>query len=118
MNVLKYKGYTARIEFDGDDEIFFGRLAGINDIIGFHADTVADLKSAFEEAVEDYIETCAAVDKRPEKPFSGNLMLRVAPAVHAQAALAAQLAGKSLNQWGEDVMRAATEKQMHELSAA
>ena len=52
MKALSYKGYSARIEFDGDDEIFFGRIAGIQDVVGFHADTVTDLKAAFHEAVE------------------------------------------------------------------
>lgn len=112
MNILKHKGYAARVEFDAEDEIFFGRLAGINDVIGFHADTVSALKSAFEEAVEDYIETCRTVGKPPEKPFSGNLMLRIAPEVHARAVLAAQLAGKSLNQWSEDVVRSAADRQV------
>ena len=70
MNVMSYKGYTARVEFDAEDEIFFGHLAGINDIVGFHSDTVADLKAAFHEAVDDYVETCAKIGKTPEKPFS------------------------------------------------
>jgi predicted HicB family RNase H-like nuclease len=112
MSVMTYKGYTARIEYDDDDEIFFGNLAGIRDGVGFHADTVADLKAAFHEAVDDYIETCAKIGKDPQKPYSGNLMLRVDPVVHSKAALAAELAGKSLNQWGEEVLRAAAEKQV------
>ncbi|WP_165214455.1 type II toxin-antitoxin system HicB family antitoxin [Affinirhizobium pseudoryzae] len=55
MTTLTYHGYTARIEFDGEDEIFVGRIAGIPDVIGFHADTVKGLKKAFHEAVEDYL---------------------------------------------------------------
>jgi len=112
MSVMTYKGYTARIKYDDYDEIFFGKLAGIRDGVGFHADTVADLKAAFHEAVDDYIETCAKIGKDPQKPYSGNLMLRVDPAVHSKAALAAELSGKSLNQWGEEVLRAAAEKQV------
>lgn len=56
---MSYKGYFARVEYDAQDEIFFGRLAGITDGVGFHADTVSDLKAAFHEAVDDYVETCA-----------------------------------------------------------
>ena len=106
-NVMTYKGYKARVEYDGDDECFIGHLAGINDVVGFHATSVKDLKSAFREAVDDYIETCKRVGKEPEKPFSGKVMFRIAPQVHADAALAAQLAGKSLNQWAEEVLRQA-----------
>lgn len=112
MNMMTYKGYKASISFDEKDDIFFGRLLGINDVIGFHADTVTDLKAAFHEAVDDYVETCAKLGKQPEKPYSGNLMLRVDPAVHSKVALAAEAAGKSLNQWGEEVLRQAAEKQV------
>lgn len=103
-NSMTYKGYTARIEYDGEDEIFTGRLAGIRDGVGFHADTVEALRDAFHEAVEDYIETCAKVGKEPLKAFSGQVMFRVDPEVHRKAALAAELSGKSLNQWAEEVL--------------
>ena len=52
MNAMHYKGYSARVEYDDDDEIFVGHLIGINDIIGFHADSVAELKAAFIESVD------------------------------------------------------------------
>lgn len=106
-NVMTYKGYAARVEFDAADEIFVGHLAGIDDVIAFHADSAAGLKAAFHDAVDDYVATCERVGKPAEKPYSGKMMLRVAPEVHAKAALAAQLSGKSMNQWGEEVLLAA-----------
>ena len=109
MKAMIYKGYAARIEFDAEDEIFTGRIAGIRDVIGFHAETVADLKAAFHEAVEDYIETCTKVGKSPQKPYSGNLMLRVGADVHSRVAIAAEIAGKSLNQWGEEALMKAAQ---------
>lgn len=111
MNVMSYKGYSARVEFDAEDDIFFGRLAGIRDGVSFHADNVADLKVAFREAVDDYIETCSKIGKEPQKSFSGQVMLRMRPETHAAAALAAELSGKSLNQWSEEVLRAAADRQ-------
>jgi predicted HicB family RNase H-like nuclease len=110
MNAMHYKGYSARVEYDDDDEIFIGHLVGINDIIGFHADTVAELKKAFTETVDDYIETCRRIGKQPEKPYSGKLMFRVKPEVHAGVARAANLAGKSLNQWAEEVLSEAAKR--------
>lgn len=112
MNVLSYRGYSARVEFDADDEIFFGRIAGIRDGVTFHADSVSALKAAFHVAVDDYIETCAKIGKDPQKAFSGQVMLRMKPETHAAAFLAAELAGKSLNQWSEEVLRAAAERCM------
>lgn len=105
MNTMTYKGYAATVQYDDEDGIFFGRLAGIRDGVGFHADTVADLKAAFHEAVDDYIETCAKIGKDPQKPYSGQIMVRVDPQVHARAALAAELAGKSLAKWTEERLR-------------
>ena len=110
MNVLSYKGFQARIDFDAEDGLVVGRLAGINDVIGFHAETVADLTVAFHEAVDDYLVTCERIGKAPEKPYSGKMLFRVAPEVHARAALAAQLSGKSLNQWGEEALSAAAKR--------
>ncbi len=110
MKAMTYRGYAARIEFDAEDEVFAGRIAGIRDVVGFHADNVEDLKAAFHEAVDDYLATCEAVGKEPQKPYSGNLMLRVGTEVHSRAALAAELSGKSLNQWSEEVLADAAEK--------
>ena len=103
-NSMTYKGYAARINYDDDDGIFVGHIAGIRDRIGFHADTVDDLRAAFHEAVDDYIETCAKTGKEPQKAYSGKMMFRVSPEVHRKAVLAAELEGKSLNQWAEDVL--------------
>ncbi|PSJ50136.1 type II toxin-antitoxin system HicB family antitoxin [Kumtagia ephedrae] len=111
MKAMTYKGYPAKVEFDPDDAVFFGRIAGIRDVIGFHADNVSDLIAAFHEAVDDYIETCRKVGKEPQKAYSGNLMLRIDPAVHSKAVLAAELSGKSLNQWSEEVLAREAERQ-------
>ena len=109
MNSMTYNGYTARIEFDERDNLFVGRLLGICDVVGFHADNVADLRAAFTEAVDDYLDTCAKIGKPPEKPASGKLMLRIPQEVHRAALIAAQSSGKSLNQWAaETLSKAAT----------
>jgi predicted HicB family RNase H-like nuclease len=103
-NAMSYRGYSARVEFDDEDGIFTGRIAGIRDGVGFHADTVEGLREAFREAVEDYLETCVRLGKEPQRAFSGQMMFRVNPEVHRKAAIAAELAGKSLNQWAEEVL--------------
>ena len=103
-NTMNYKGYAARIDYDDGDAIFTGRIAGIRDGVGFHADTVEGLREAFRAAVEDYIETCAKIGKEPQKTYSGQVMFRVSPEVHRKAAMAAELSGKSLNQWAEEVL--------------
>jgi predicted HicB family RNase H-like nuclease len=107
-STMTYKGYAARIEYDDEGEIFMGRIAGTHDFVGFHADTVEGLRVAFHEVVNDYIETSAKIGKKPEKTYSGQMSVRINPDVHRKAVLAAQLSGKSLNQWTEEVLDRAT----------
>jgi predicted HicB family RNase H-like nuclease len=101
---MTFKEYAARIEYSDEDGCFVGHIAGIKDVIGFHAETVKELRAAFEEAVDDYITTCAELGRAPQKPYSGKLMLRVPPEVHARAAMMAQAHGVSINQWASDVL--------------
>lgn len=99
MKNLNYKNYIANIEFSAEDEAFIGRIAGIQDIVTFHGESVTELKQAFQEAVDFYLETCAAKGVAPNKPFSGNLMLRVPKDVHAKIAAIADANHTSINQW-------------------
>lgn len=107
MNVMTYKGYAARIEYSEADECFVGHIAGIRDIVGFHGDSVSELRSAFAEAVDDYLETCARLSRAPQKPYSGKVLLRIDPALHAQAAMLAEAQGQSLNAWTQGLIQKA-----------
>lgn len=102
MNTMTYKGYAARIEYSEDDGCFVGHIAGIQDIIGFHGDSTVELRQAFEEAVDDYLETCKTLNRKPQKSYSGNIMLRVPSEIHAAVAVAAEVDGKSINQWAAE----------------
>jgi predicted HicB family RNase H-like nuclease len=104
MNMMNYKGYAARIEYSNEDDCFVGHIAGINDIIGFHANSVTALHKAFKEAVDDYLVTCKKAGKPPQKPYSGHIMLRVPPEVHARVAMVAEAHGKSINSWVTDLL--------------
>ena len=99
---MTYRGYAARIDYSDDDGCFIGHIAGITDVVGFHGESVAELRAVFEEAVDDYLETCEKLKRPPQKPYSGNLMLRIPPEIHAAIATAAEVSGKSLNQWATD----------------
>jgi predicted HicB family RNase H-like nuclease len=107
MSTMTYKGYTARVEFDERDNVFVGHVLGVRDTISFHGETVAELRTDFHHAVDHYLAVCAKRGERPEKPYSGKLMLRVPPEVHAAAAIAAEAAGESLNQWATEALREA-----------
>jgi len=108
MSTMTYNGYAARIEYSDEDGCFIGHIAGIQDVIGFHAVSVQELRTAFHEAVDDYLATCEKIGRPPQKPYSGKLMLRVPPEVHARAAMMAKAQGMSLNQWAAEVLSKAS----------
>ena len=108
MNMMKYKSYIARIEYDEEDRIFVGHLAGIKDIVGFHGTTVTELEDAFHESVDNYIAISEETGRIAQKPYSGKLMLRVSSDIHAAVATAAQVHGKSINQWASEILARAT----------
>ena len=109
MSMMKYKNYAARVEYDQEDRIFVGRVAGIQDIVSFHGKNVDELEQAFHESVDHYLEVSERTGRPAQKPYSGNLMLRIAPELHAAVATVAQLQGKSINQWASEILsKAAT----------
>ena len=99
MNTMTYKGYTATVEYSEEDGCLIGRLIGMRAIVAFDAASVSELRKQFRKAVEHYPRASEKLGLAPEKPHSGRMMARVAPELHAKAAVAAKSAGKSLNQW-------------------
>lgn len=104
MNTMNHKGFAARVEYSETDGCFIGHLAGIRDVVGFHGESVGELRAAFAEAVDDYLETCEKAGKRPDRPYSGQFRPRLSPELHARAAMAAETRGKSLNAWVSEVI--------------
>ena len=90
MNIMSYKGYAARIEYSDEDGCFIGHIAGIRDIVGFQGESVSELRQAFEEAVDDYVPTCEKLKLTPQRPYSGKVMLRIEPSIHARVAVLAE----------------------------
>jgi predicted HicB family RNase H-like nuclease len=109
-DVLIYKDYIGSVHFNADDEIFFGKIEGIEDLITFEGNSVLEVKGAFEEAVNDYIELCKESGKKIEKSYKGSFNIRIAPEIHKKAKRLALMKGISLNQFiqkavEEEVMR-------------
>lgn len=56
---MRYKGYTAKTGYSTEHQGLMGHIANIgDDVVGFHADNIADLRIAFEQAVDDYLVYC------------------------------------------------------------
>src|SRR5260363_8258 len=99
MKPMTYKGYSARIEYSDEDDCFIGRLAGIRDIITFHGNFVEEVRHAFQEAVDFYLETCRQRNEAPQKPYSGKISLRISPNIHARMPLVKALISGLLKHW-------------------
>lgn len=96
-DILQYKGYYATISFSSEDDVFFGKLIGINDLVNFEGESVTELKASFHEAVDDYIETCAEIGKEPEKTYKGSFNVRIPSELHKKAAIVAATKNVTLN---------------------
>jgi predicted HicB family RNase H-like nuclease len=98
-DILQYKNYYASVNFSAADEVFYGKLLGINDLVSFEGASVKELKAAFKEAVEDYLETCQEIGKSPDKTYKGTFNVRVPATLHKEASLFAAVHNITLNEF-------------------
>lgn len=103
-NVLEYKGYTGTVEFSADDQVFFGKVAGIRDVVTFEGKSVAEINRSFKEAVDDYIESCKALGKDPDTAFKGSFNVRIKPRIHRLITERAQHSKITLNRYVESIL--------------
>jgi predicted HicB family RNase H-like nuclease len=96
---MHYKGYEAVIEYDEDAELFHGDVINLRDVITFQGASAQELKQALADSVEDYLAFCAERGEEPEKPYSGQFVIRTEPGLHRALSTAARKEGISLNKW-------------------
>ena len=103
--MMQYKGYSGKVEYDDDAEVFHGEDIGLRDVITFQGKTVDEIKQAFRESVDDYLDFCVQLGQAPEKPFTGKFMLRLTPELHRKVFVAAKQSGESINGWVVDQLQ-------------
>ena len=108
MNTLTYKGYLGSVSFSEKDNVFFGKIEGINGLVNFEGESVKELTEAFHKAVDDYLEYCKEEGIEPHKSYSGSLNIRLSPEIHSRIAVLAKQAGISINAF----IKSAVEKQI------
>ena len=96
-NILEYKGYHSKIEFDINDKVLRGKIEGINDLILFESGDIENIEFEFHNAVDDYLEFCKEVGKEPDKEYKGSFNIRINPLLHKKISLIALRNGESLN---------------------
>lgn len=97
MTIMHHDGYEARVDFDEEAATFHGEVINLRDVITFEGASVEELKKAFAESLDDYIAFCRERGEDPEKPYSGQFVVRTEPRLHRELATAAKRAGVSLN---------------------
>ena len=105
--MMKYRGYTGVVQFDDEAMIFHGEVIGLRDVITFRGKTPEELKREFKISVDGYIDWCHEVNQEPEKPFSGNIHLRLQPELNAKLAGEAKVQGMSLNHYINSTLKRA-----------
>ena len=96
-NVLKYKGYSAIVEYSAEDQILHGKIDGIRDLVNFSSESAAEIEKEFQTAVDGYLAFCAEIGKTPDREYSGTFNVRIKPETHKQIANRAAHEGRSLN---------------------
>ncbi len=104
MSIMERGVYAAQIDLDPDEGMFRGRILNIRDVVTFYGRSVADLEREFDRSIATYLAVCEEKGIEPEKPFSGQFIVRTSPELHRAATIAAAKAGTSLNAWVENIL--------------
>ncbi|MBM2815848.1 MAG: hicB [Ignavibacteria bacterium] len=94
---LKYKDFIGSVHFNADDNVFYGKIEGIESLISFEGSTVTELKESFEEAVNDYLEICEQRRIKPFKSFNGSFNIRISPELHRKISEKSYIMGLPIN---------------------
>lgn len=98
-NVLEYKGYYTEIEYSVEDNVLYGKIEAINDLVMFDSESASEIEKEFHDAVDDYLAFCKEVGKEPERPYKGTFNVRVTPELHKAISTESFRRGCTLNQF-------------------
>jgi len=110
MNKFTYKGYNGTIEASIEDGCLHGKILFIDDIITYEGNTVDDIKTSFEEAVDRYLVYCKETGKPANKSYSGTFNVRVGRELHRKAVKVACHRGIKLNDFVTQAIRSTIEQ--------
>ena len=105
MNVMNIDGYSAKIEYDPELDMFRGEILGLNGGADFYGKNPKELRAEFKKSLEVFLAVCKEKKLEPRRQFSGKFNLRISPELHEQVAIAAQAEGKSINTLAQEALR-------------
>jgi predicted HicB family RNase H-like nuclease len=106
-DMMTYKGYFGSVHYNDDDKVFYGKLEFVRALVSYEGMDVLSLRTAFEEAVDDYLDLCREIGKNPEKPFKGTFNIRLDSSLHQRLVVHAMGEGKTLNAFIKDALEKA-----------
>jgi len=95
-SLLQYNNYLGTVEYSVEDNCLYGKLAFIRDLVTYEANTVQNLVTEFQSAVDDYLFSCKQQRREPDSPCKGTFNVRPGPKRH-RAAILALKEGQKLN---------------------
>ena len=105
MNVMTVDGYTAKIEYDPDLDMFRGEILGLNGGADFYGKNPKELRVEFKKSLKVFLEVCREKGIEPRRNFSGKFNLRISPELHERLAIVAEAEGKSINALAQEALQ-------------
>lgn len=103
-NMIEYRGYHGKIEFSAEDNLLVGHVVGIQDSLNFHGSSIQEATASFRDSIDGYLQMCEALGRKPDKEYRGCFNVRISPQLHRQAAIQAEAAGISMNQFVQEAI--------------
>lgn len=96
-NAMEYKEYFGTVEYSDTDNVLFGKVIGIDSLVSYEGSSIAELRTDFERAVDDYLEMCADEGIQSDKPYKGSINVTISPELHRSLALYSAAHNQSLS---------------------
>lgn len=117
VDILEYKGYVTKVQYDAAAKVLYGKVQGIVDAVNYESATMDGVEAAFHDAVDRYLAFCAAVGRRPCKAFKGQFNVRIKPALHKAMVRWAMQNEITLNAAVEEAVRTFLEREQEKTDA-
>lgn len=105
MNVMTLDGYSAKIEYDAELDLFRGEILGLNGGADFYGKNPKELRAEFKKSLQVFLDVCKENSIEPRRNYSGKFNLRIPPELHERLAIAAQAEGKSINSFAQEALQ-------------
>jgi predicted HicB family RNase H-like nuclease len=103
--MMMIDGYSAKIEYDADLDMFRGEILGLSGGADFYGKNPKELRAEFRKSLSVFLEVCLEKGIEPRRNFSGKFNLRIPPDLHEKLAIVAQAEGKSINTLAQEALQ-------------